>query len=194
LKPIMDKYGTRNVDTYLTGPSGQIHVQWENIAIGSAELQQLHNAYRNNRGGISRRKSALGLWKSRVVVAKGLRDEYVAEIQQRVGKMKAKWAYCASLLGERFPPFISRHFGAVAGQSTADVNLSGPNPGITFGGSGRGFGRTRQIVSDAARIRARQISNRVRLILSGYSKDVAQGIRPRPHAADTNTEPAEAME
>lgn len=193
LQPIMDKYGTQQVSTFLTTKSGEkIDVEWENIAIGSDRLVELHNEYRNSNGRISRQKAVEGAWKSRIVVAKGLRDEYVAFVQSHVGRMKAKLAYCASILGARFDGFISRHFSSVSGEAVADIRLSDQNPSITFGGRGRGFDQVRDPLRDAGNIRAKQMGKRLKYLAKGYAKDVEQGIRPQPHAQESSGELEEA--
>lgn len=186
LAPIVDKYGTKDVNTAISTKTGDIvNLQWENIAIGSGELSALHQDYRDKRGRVPHRKeSQPGFWKSRVIVVRGLRDEYIAAVQQRVGRMKAKWAYCAAQLGQKFPPYVTRHLSAVANSSMSRIQLTSKNPSVTFGGMGEGFGRTVEARDKALGIRAGQMENNLKAIMSGYNKDVLAGIRVRPHAGD----------
>jgi hypothetical protein len=48
-------------------------------------------------------------------------------------------------------------------------------------------------IKDALKIRARAMSRKLKLIHSGYAKDVASGIRARQHAKDYKTD-MEAVE
>src|SRR5437667_11677421 len=107
--------------------------------------------------------------------------------------MKAKWAYAASILGAKFPPYVSRHFSSIQGESIAEFHLSTDSgtDSITFGGRGRGFGQTRDAVRDAGNIRAKQMATRVKHLLGLYRADVEQGRVPQPHAAATATGPME---
>jgi hypothetical protein len=191
LKPIIDQYGTENIDAYRTYNKQQVHLQWDHIAIGSEQLADLHNQYRNQYGRINRRKSSEGQWNSPVVVVKGLRDEYVAAVQENVGRMKSRWAYCAHLLGSKFPNFISRHFRTTANESTATIDLTSKNPSIIFGGRGRGFGQTRDAIRDAGNIRSKQIAKRIEFLTKVYKKDIESGTTVRPHALETDIEPLE---
>ncbi len=194
---IESKYGTKDIQTYLTGADGdKIEVNWENIAAGQ-QIADLHNAYRNNKGRVPRIRTAKGKWSARVVVLKGARDEYVAAVQQRVGRMKAKVAYAASLLGARFPAYIARHFSNIQSEAVAEFNLSSSTPGtdsITFGGRGRGFGQTREAFNAASRIRSKMMARRVQYLAKGYADDIKAGQIPRQHAAETDNEVVESTE
>ncbi len=178
---IGSKYGLKDIDTWTASPGGKVHVLWENLNPSGSNLADLHNWYRNaSTGRPGRRRSRLGEWRSRIVVEKGIREPYVNLVQSHVGRWKAKWAYAAAQLGDKYPAWISRHFTHVASKSKFEMNLDDKNKVfIAFGGRGPNFARDMDKINAAIKVRVKAILDRVKLILSGYSKDVAQGIRPK---------------
>jgi hypothetical protein len=75
----------------------------------------------------------------------------------------------------------------------AQYDLGAANPSITFGARNPGINRLRSSLSNAFKLRATAMTNRMKLIASGYSKDVAAGIRPKAHAADTRVSDEEEV-
>lgn len=188
------RYGLTDIDTYRHNKAGDlIHYQWDNIDPTGDRLSEYHERYRNHMGRIPSLKAAEGVWKSRVVTIPGKRDEYAETVFPRVGRWKAKWAYAASLRGSKFPTWISRHFGSLGGKAIADFDLGDTKtPSITFGAIGPSVRRDIAKIQDALRTRVRAMTNRAKLILSGYSKDMAAGMKPKRHANE-NPQPAEAV-
>ena len=196
---VASEYGLTNVDGYRVLGKGKppTHLLWQNIDWDGSKLPALHNRYRNRYGGIDAKKgSPNGEWNSRVVVPTGILKNYTPKVMDRVGTAKAYWAFL--IAGEPFnavfPTYITRHFGRIAGKVTANANFSGPNPTVTFGGpapAGTDPSKSkvdvRRQVALALKIRAKAMMDEIKLILSGYNKDIAAGIRPKKHANDNAT-------
>ncbi len=182
------KYGLNNISAW----SGNTHLIWDHLDPNGTQLAELHNEYRQRSSGrpYRFRKIREGEWRSRIVVEKGRREPYVKLVQSHVGRWKAKWAYGATQLGDRYPSWITRHFGYVANKSVIQFDLSSDNQFITFGGRGPNFRRDLFKIKGAMTFRARVIERRIKLIVSGYAKDVAQGIRiqTKAHKHSESTE------
>ena len=171
LDRISAKYGTSEVETWHTKKGGeQEKIRWEHIARSVEELPDLHNKYRGKRGRPYRLKKVQGQWKSRIVVDKGIREQYIKRVQANLGRWKAKWALCAFHLGATIPKWISRHFDYVAARGAVyQPNLEDKlHPNIVFGGSGPDFKRNQALIERAIKIRAKAMSKRAALMLSDY--------------------------
>jgi len=181
LDKIATKYGVRSVNTHVASQEkGKTHLIWDNIDLNGADLPRLHAEYRNRRGRIPKQKGRRGEWKSRVVVPYGKRDQYVKQVQARVGRWQAKWALAASQQGAKFPAYISRHFSSVADKSYSIWTLNDTNgPSVMFGGRGPSFARQLDKIRDAIRVRTGAIVRKTKLIISGYNKDIAAGMKPK---------------
>ncbi len=192
---IGSKYGITDVKAFITGNTGnKIGIDWANLDATGDRLPEYHDRYRDQMGRIPSLKGSDGVWKSRVVAPVGKRDEYTQQVWQHVGRWKAKWAYAAATKGAAFPAWITRHFGSLNGKAIADFQLDNTQtPSITFGCIGPSARRTLPKIRDALRTRLKAMTKRAKLILSGYSKDIAAGMRPRRHA-DENVQPVEAVE
>jgi hypothetical protein len=188
LDSIGSQYGLKDIDAWHTSQSGnRLHLLWDNLVVNPARLPELHNQYRNRRGRIPRDPNlGSGIWSSRIVVEKGQRAEYIAQVQSHVGRWKAKWAYGAAQLGDRYPAWIARHFGYVANKATFRPELTGDKPTITFGGSGPNFAQDKGKIQAAIKFRVKAITNRIKIVVSGYAKEVAQGVRVTTQAHKHN--------
>jgi len=137
---IGSKYGLTNIDAWGKDKDGnKLHYQWDNLVISPSNLPALHNQFRGPEGRPYRVKTRKGEWKSRIVVEKGQRAEYIKLVQSHVGRWKAKWAYAAWRLGDEFPAWIARHFDYVSRKAPFTAKLEGPNQFIEFGSSGVNF-------------------------------------------------------
>jgi hypothetical protein len=173
------QYGLKDIDAWRTQKGGKtMRLLWDNLALNPAMLPELHNQYRNHLGRIPKMPNlGSGVWSSRIVVEKGRRDTYIAQVQSHVGRWKAKWAYGAAQLGDRYPAWITRHFGHIASKATFRPELTGDKPTITFGGSGPNFAQDKGKIQGAIKFRVKAITNRIKIVASGYAKEVAQGVR-----------------
>ena len=127
------------------------------------------------------------------MVEKGQRDIYIKQVQAHVGRWKAKWAYGAAQLGDRYPAWISRHFGELGNKARFQANLTGDKPFIVFGGSGPNFAKDRDRIKSAIAFRIKAITRRIKIVASGYAKEVAQGVRIKAQAHKQNNEPVEEI-
>lgn len=196
--PLIDtigsEHGVKDINAWITKKGGEKeNLQWANLDPMGDRMAAFHKQYRNRAGKVPKMKAAgAGIWRARVVVPIGSREPYVKNIQRRVGRARASMALCAARLGKNFPSWISRHFGqGLANIAVLDMSSLSNNsrPSITFGSKAPGIYRIADRVQAAVNSRARAMVKRTKLIISGYNKDVAAGIRAQRHAK--RTEPAE---
>lgn len=190
LDKVSASYGVKDISgTYVTTKDiGRTELVWDNIVRDVSQLPEIHNTYRDTKGRVPRRKSVQGQWRARVIVPIGMREEYVRQVQAHVGRWKAKWAVSAFLLGDtKWPKWISQHFDYVKSHVTFEPHLGGDtSQWITFGGRGPNFRANVHHIQGAVKLRVRAIRDRIKIIISGYAKDVAQGVRARTRAHETD--------
>jgi hypothetical protein len=111
-------------------------------------------------------------------------------VKKGIGKLPASWFATAkkiqpSLMG---PQWIERHIkGDKTTKSITDLSsMNSENSSITFGSKAIGVTKFARKIQGAIDLRAKKVSKRMNLIMSGYSRDVAAGIRPRHHAKETH--------
>lgn len=128
---------------------------------------------------------------TKVFTSKSVLNAAVKLVQQSIGKLKASWFATGKKIEPSLvaPQWIERH---IHGSSTTKsiTDLTGmsdlANPAITFGSKAEGVSKFDRVIQFAVDVRQKKVSARMRLVLSGYSKDVASGIRPRKHAKESN--------
>lgn len=177
------KFGVHDIRTaFVTEQNGtRLNLRWDNLDPTGNRMEDYHEKYQKN-GKVPLVKNVNNtVWAARVVVPVGSRDPFIKKIQQRVGRWKASFALAGAKLGDKYPSWISRHFGSLSDISVADISgLSNKeNPVVLFGSRAPGNNKIRASIQAAVNARARAMVKRVKLILSGYAKDVANGIRPR---------------
>lgn len=188
---IGSEHGLHDINAFITRPQGdKLNLRWGTIDPTGARMAEYHQKEKNSRGKIGRRvkRSEPGKWFARYVVPTGTLEPYIKTIQKRVGRWRASWATVASNLGQQFPAWISRHFGSVNEISISNIEglQSRTSPSVTFGSRAPGNQRQRGIIQSAVTARGKAIGKRIRLVLSGYAKDVREGIRhPRSKATQT---------
>lgn len=131
---------------------------------------------------------------TKVVTTKGLINRAIAILKKSIGKLPASWFATAkkiepSLVG---PQWIERHIkGNATSKSITDLNgLSHlESPSVTFGSRAVGVGKFDRQIKFAVSLREKKLAARLSLILSGYSKDVAQGIRVQRRAHKVKGQP-----
>ena len=124
LDEIGSRFGVKNIQTDITTASGRKQqLNWGTIDPEASRLSQWHKQNRGPRGKIKMmRKGFPNYWNARVVIPAGTKEPYIKEVQQRVGRGKASMAKGAAGLGEKFPSWISRHFGTVSDIAIADIS------------------------------------------------------------------------
>ena len=134
-------------------------------------------------------------WRARIVVEKGIRQPYVDKIKSHVGRWKAKWAYAAAQLGDsKYPQWIARHFGYVSSNTVFQADLASETPFIVFGGRGPNFAQDKSKINGAVKFRVQTILKRIKLVVSGYAKNVADGIRIQTQAHKHKPEAEETVD
>jgi hypothetical protein len=108
---------------------------------------------------------------------------YAKRIKSHVGRRKAAWAKSFTALGGTVSRWIGRHVGGAKGEF--HFNQDPLHPSIVMINRAPGIGQDLHFVQGALRIRYEAIGRRLRLIISGYSKDVAHGLKIQRHAHKT---------
>ncbi len=199
IREVSAKHGWQDIDGYIELENKTpLQVIWDHLSVDGSDMEALHKQYRNNRGKVRVTKSGRGRWRARVVVPTARKNEYIRRVQKRVGRWRASLAKGLPALGKSVPSWISRHFASVQGIAILDTSrLNSPLfPSIVFGSRAPGCGdpgfrqRCHGVIVD----RIKAVRRRIKLVQSGYSKDVAQNMRPRKHAKETDTEPQEVLD
>jgi len=177
---IGSKHGLRQIDAFLTKKDGtKLPIHWDNLDPMGQNMQRYHHHYQNRRGRVPINVSGntLGDWRARVVIPIGSKQAYIDKIKKRVGRWKASWAKLATELGLSVPSWISGHLPS----PHAIGDISGLNdsafPVITLGSRAPGVGSQADKVRAALRVRSVAMVRRAALIVSGYNKDLARGMR-----------------
>lgn len=192
------KYGITDIKgAYLMERTGErVQLEWEHIDPTGNRLDEYHAQYRNKDGRIPKSgDSADNVWSARVVVPYGTRDPFIAKIKAHVGHFKATWAKAGAILGDRsYPRWITNHFGTQLGILNKD-GLSNPEaPTITFGSRAQGNQKIAKDVQKAVNARVKNLAAKVKLALSGYSRDLAKGMRAQARASQQQQEQGPSVE
>ena len=187
--------GIKNIDKFIGGKDGKpLRLRWDHLDPMGERMKPLHRSYLDTRGKVRRGKaSPAGEWRARVVVPQGTVDPYIKSVQKRVGRAKASWAQVSMLLGNvAVPAYIKRHFPSPFAISI--VHLSdGSFPSVTFGSRSPGVSRQSARIHDAVRVRCEAMAKRIKLIASGYSSDLAKGMKIAARAARTREGGSDAI-
>ena len=132
--------------------------------------RELHRKSRVGRGRVAilRRDFVLGAkeW-----------NQYVRHEEAKVGRKKAAWGESYVLHGGKVSSFISRHFPTP--KAIHMSALVGEQPSIAVGSAAPDVKTESSKIQGALRARREAIIKRTKLVLSGYAKDVAAGMRPK---------------
>lgn len=127
---------------------------------------------------------------TKIITSKSVLKKAIAIVQKGIGKLPASWFATAKQLDTSLvaPEWMERHIkGNKTTKSITDAtglaNLE--HPSITFGSKAVGVTKFDRAIQFAVNLREKKVAARLRLVLSGYSKDVAQGIKVRRHAKQT---------
>jgi hypothetical protein len=185
------KYGITDINhAYVTTSTGQdLNLQWEHLDPTGARLDEYHQQYKNKDGRIPKVKPADGVWQARVVVPKGTRQPYIDKIKLHVGHLKATWAKAGASLGDKYPRWISAHFGSSLGVVDKHGLAHPTAPSITFGSRAAGNRKFARQIQDAVKARVKALARKVKLVLSGYNADLAKGMRAQTRARNFREQP-----
>lgn len=175
---ISSKFGAVGVDHWITGKKGnKLHLLWDKIDATGQGVNAFHLTHRDARGRVRGVKRKIkGAWTAAYVISNDVFLAYLNKTLSHVGRRKAGWAESFQIVGGRVQRWISRHLGGHNGRVINNLS-SKSNPSITAYNSSPGILGDERIVRDSTRVRREAMTKKIELILSGYSKDVANGIR-----------------
>lgn len=157
---------------------------------GYGDIRPLHKASKTKRGRVSTAGSyrQVGRWKwvDRIFTTYENAGAYVKEIQKRVGNLKAGWAVAYMNLGGKTRKWISRHVNSGRAKGTGGrLQGSKEMPWIEIGNYAYGVREMGRIVNNALKARSSAMARRIKLVMSGYSADMARGMRAQSRARRT---------
>ena len=133
----------------------------------------------------------------RIITSKASLARGVKLVQQAIGKLAASWFATAKTINQdsSAPAYVSRHITRGTQSTKSITDLSGlhqpANPSVTFGSKARGAAskKAHNLIEFALHVREQKLAARLKLILSGYSKDVTQGIKVQRRAKKVKGSP-----
>jgi len=180
------EHGHSNVDAWLTTAGGERkHIKWTYLDNTGGPMANFHNRNRDNRGRAYnlKRQNDPNTWYAPYVVSYENFTAYKNRIKSHVGRRKAAWGKSFKALGGALSRWIDRHLAGAKGEFLFNGDLT--HPSITMINRAPGIGQDVHFVQGALRVRYEAIGRRLRLIVSGYSKDVARGIKIQRQAHKT---------
>lgn len=192
LNTIGSEHGLSAIDVWMTTAGGEKkELDWRKIDPTGAGMADFHRRNRNSRGKTYNLKKQRGdKWYAPYVVTFEDYAAYRDKMFARVGRRKAAWAKSFAGLGGKVAGWISRHLSGAKGEF---VWRNDPNkPSITMINRSPGIQGDEHIIRSALRVRTEAIQRRIKLVLSGYSKDVSQGMKISRKAYKTSESLQEA--
>lgn len=178
LNIVGSEHGVSGIDAWITASNGKdVHLKWDRLDPSGSGMANFHQQNRNRRGRTRKLKRADSgnAWYSPYVVSFDDFKRYGDKTKARVGRRKAAWAKSLIALGGRAAAWILRHMSGARG--TVFMVLDPQNTSVTMSNFSPGILDDERIVRSALRIRYQAMGRRLKLVLSGYAADVAQGIR-----------------
>lgn len=185
---IAAEWGTNNVDHWLTSEvdGHRYNVVWDKLDVQGLGMDEYHANHRDSRGRAysSTVKRSNNKWRAPYVVSQSAFDAFYNKTKQLVGLMKSGWMRAYYEVGGKLPSWIQRQASRSMGGVVNELSVPG-NPSITMSNHAPGIASFDRIARETFRARREAMAKRIRLILSGYNKDMAAGMRPRKHAVRT---------
>lgn len=177
LNMIGSEHGLSAVDVWISSAGDERkELDWRKIDPNGEGMADFHNRNRDRRGRTyNLKKQRSDKWYAPYVVSFEDFAKYKAKIYSYVGRRKAAWGKSFIGLGGKLPSWIDRHTPRAKGEFHNARDLE--RPSITMINRAPGITDDLRIVQSALRVRYEAIGKRLRLVISGYSKDVAQGIK-----------------
>lgn len=155
-------------------------------AASQETLKSHHLRFRSRRTGRTSLAGSwtrdVGRWKfiNQMAVNKRAMNKYVREVQSHVGRMKAALTPALQELGGTVRGWVRKHgISNPSSQGYIFKQFTEHEKSFTIGMIAPGASKLERMVRDVMHNRTRAMAQRIRLILSGYAKDVARGIRLR---------------
>lgn len=186
------EHGTNALDVWMTTAGGEKkHLKWDRIDASGTGMKSFHHESQMRNGRTLNLKSKdKSAWYAAYVVTYEDFNAYLKKQQAKVGRRKAAWAVGYQRLGGSVTRWISKHVGGAKGACQNDLLRVG-NPSVTVANFSSGIRDDERICRDALRIRMKAMASRMRLILSGYSKDVVAHMKVSRKAKPSPVEVAE---
>lgn len=169
------------------GPTFLVGVEHENLQPNLSDTAMRQEQAANNQRtkgkawlAIGRRgKQAVMKW-NRVIVTRGAFNSFVRSKNERVGRMRATFAYAAHMLGQsRIPGWIARHFQKVAADGRAIYNpeklQNKVAPALQFGSGAPGIENFTELIENSVERRSQMLAAKIGAIIAGYSADWKSG-------------------
>ncbi len=121
---------------------------------------------------------------AKVLARKSDINRLVTLAKTAIGKLPASWFATARQIDSSAsaPQWIARHLkGNQTTKSITDLTglRNSDSPSAAFGSKAVGVAKFNRAIQFAVNLRAKKLLARLRLILSGYSRDVSEGIKAR---------------
>jgi hypothetical protein len=192
LDDMIIEHGANNLDTWLTTAGGEKkHLKWTYLDNTGGPMANFHHQHQDSRGRANnmKRQNDPSTWYAPYVVSYENFTAYSKKIKSHVGRRKAAWAKSFKGLGGTVSRWIDRHTAGAKGEfhMSQDPN----HPSITMINRAPGIGQDLNVVRSALRVRQEAISRRIKLVLSGYSRDMARGMKIQRQAHKTPGSEAE---
>jgi hypothetical protein len=179
LNVIGSQFGVSGIDQWITDADGKKnHLIWDRLDATGEGIERFHHANQNRFGRTVNLKQAKRgpFWYAAYVVSKADFEPYLDRLISHVGRRKAAWAAGYQAVGGKVQRWIARHLPSPCGR--VENNLSNrTKPSIATYNSSPNIREDKRIRDSAMRIRRESLKRRLKLVLSGYSKDVAQRMR-----------------
>jgi hypothetical protein len=141
--------------------------------------KDLHQSKRDSRGRIQHQKKVFVMQHNAVM-------KYIKETQKHVGHLRSAWlgsAARAGIQGVKATAWVRKN----SNSGNIGINrLTGSTPSVVIGVTSKGIGASTAAFKRALARREWAIRAKIRLILSGYAKDIAAGIRPQRRSGGLN--------
>lgn len=122
---------------------------------------------------------------NRYLVQLGRKNQLLDALKNRIGRMRATFAYAAAALGRKDTPgWVSRHFSAVRSEGRAIFDMAKlkdkDQPQIVFGSRVPGIENFADMVQEAVDNRSRKVAERAAGIIKAIGRRDNQGYQPEP--------------
>lgn len=179
LNIIGSEHGVSAIDAWITSANGERkELKWNRIDPTGDGMEAFHNANRDSRGRAYnlKRQRDPKVWYAPYVVSFQDYAKFRDKLYSHVGRRKAAWGKSSNALGGKLSRWISRHLAGAKGEFHNNHGSMG-KVSIVMINRAPGISQDLHFVNGALRVRYQAIGKRIRLALSGYSKDMAQQIK-----------------
>lgn len=183
LDDMIIEHGANNIDTWITTAGGEKkHIQWTYADNTGGPMANFHHQHQDSRGRTNSVKQNRGpdTWYAPYVVGYDNFTTYSKKIKSHVGRRKAAWAKSFIGLGGTVAQWIKRHVAGAKGEF--QINSDPLHPAIVMINRAPGIGQDMHFIQGAMRIRYEAIGRRIKLVVSGYSRDIAHGMKVQRQA------------